>query len=529
MAVINSILVVGGGSSGWMTAATLINSFPEKSITVIESPNIPTVGVGESTIGQINSWLNMLDIKDDDWMKECDASYKMSIKFTNFYQEGDGGFHYPFGDPWFHGTAFGADDWFIKKLKYPETPVTDFANSFHPQMALVNKNKISDNANKEFPGYRFDNDVAYHFDAAKFGAWLRDKYSVPKGVKVIKSEVVSVATDDSGVQSLTLTDGSIVSADLYIDCTGWKALLIDKALNVPFKSYSDILPNDSAWATRMPYKNKAEEIEPFTNCTAIHNGWVWNIPLWSRIGTGYVYSSKFISDEDALKEFKNYLVNERTVKIDQEIVDSLEFKNIKMRVGLHEKIWTKNVCAIGLSAGFIEPLESNGLYTVHEFLKQLVNTLRRGNITGFDRATFNETCKGDFRSFAEFVALHYILSKRKDTTSNYWSSTQDREDWKIDARDGVYCLYGIEEFMYKLGHNKEFSRDMGGIVPVSVGMRINPITKEHLKKNEFLKDLSFDFVEDSFEIMKNNQELWSDTADKCPSLYEFLRAKYGTD
>jgi tryptophan halogenase len=170
-----------------------------------------------------------------------------------------------------------------------------------------------------------------------------------------------------------------------------------------------MLPNNSAWATRIPYKNKEKELVGYTNCTAIENGWVWNIPLWSRIGTGYVYSDKFVSDEDALKEFQKYLGTKE-----------LEFKNIKMRVGLHNRLWVKNVVAIGLSAGFIEPLESNGLFTVHEFLMILLRNIQRDKFSQFDRDSYNYQAKHLFRNFAEFVALHYALSHRNDT--EYWKA-----------------------------------------------------------------------------------------------------------
>ena len=251
MSTVNKIVIVGGGSAGWMSAATLIKNFPNKEIYVIESPNVPTVGVGESTIGQINEWLHDLDIKDDDWMKQCDASYKMSIKFTNFYKEGAGAFHYPFGVPVFDNKFFpyGVNDWYVRKSFYPEIPVSNFADTFFPAMTLVNKNKITDNKNDEIPGWNFDRDVAYHFDAAKFGAWLRDSYSIPKGVKHIPAEVVSIQTNSDGVEYLVLDNGDKVTADLFLDCTGFKSIILDKTMKVPFESYSDLLPNNSAWAT----------------------------------------------------------------------------------------------------------------------------------------------------------------------------------------------------------------------------------------------------------------------------------------
>ena len=183
-----------------------------------------------------------------------------------------------------------------------------------------------------------------------------------------------------------------------------------------------MLPNNSAWATRIPYTNKKKELNLYTNCTAYNNGWIWNIPLWSRMGTGYVYSDKFISDDDALKEFKTYLGKR-----------DLDFKKIKMRVGIQKRLWVKNVVAIGLSAGFIEPLESNGLYSVHEFLFHLSRTLRRDVVTQYEKDAFSFACKHAFYVFAEFVAMHYALSQRTDTP--YWKANFNKT-WD----DGVVNL-----------------------------------------------------------------------------------------
>ena len=177
---IDKIIIVGGGSAGWMTAATLIKYFPNKDITLIESPNIPTVGVGESTIFQIREWLRTLEINEEDFMRHTDASYKLSIKFTDFYKKGEA-FHYPFGQPNFENNANRFNDWWYKKILKPETPNSDFANCMFPQMAYVNNNT-------------FDKKIqsAYHFDATKFGLWLRDHYCLPKGVKHIKEDVNTI-------------------------------------------------------------------------------------------------------------------------------------------------------------------------------------------------------------------------------------------------------------------------------------------------------------------------------------------------
>lgn len=521
----DSIVVVGGGSAGWMTAATLIKNFPNKKISVIESADVPTVGVGESTLGQINEWLYTLDINEDDFMKECDAGLKLSIKFTDWAGKGAGAFHYPFGEPWTVGTNFNINDWFIKKAKYPDTPVTDFCNCFWPQMPLVDQNKVIKNENGELPGWSYRSDVAYHFDATKFGAWLRDKYCVPRGVTHIVGTIKeNIAVGADGIDHLELETGEVIKADLYIDCTGWKSLLLSKTLNVPFNSYADILPNNSAWAARIPYTDKEKELETYTNCTAIDNGWIWNIPLWSRVGTGYVFSDEYVSKDAALEEFKNYLKNDRPVKIDPTVVDNLEYKHITMRIGIHEEVFHRNVCAIGLSAGFIEPLESNGLFTVHEFLHHLVKTLNRDNIGYLDKAGFNCAVKGMFRSFAEFVSVHYLLSQRDDT--QYWRDARERR-FKTNHQDGEYMNFGFENLIYHRDVLSSFDNRIGGAVLIGVGLNYFPIYEANLKRGEYKTGRRLDHLQDTFDIWEANKTYWKKVADNAPTLYQYLKEKYG--
>ena len=357
------ILIVGGGSSGWMTASTLLKEFPNKNIGLIESPEISTVGVGESTTAYLREWITFLGIDDKSFLRHTDGTYKLGIQFTDFYKKGES-FHYPFGQPVFQigGTATrGFNDWWYKKFIYPETPYTDYADCYFPQMALVNQNKLSIGEDGQFDKFYFFGDTAFHFDATKFGLWLRDFYCLPKGVVHIKEHIDTIKQNENGIESLN----EKYKADLYIDCTGFSSVLLGKTLKVPFESYSDMLPNNSAWATKLPYNNKREQLVPYTDCKAVENGWIWKIPLWSRLGTGYVYSDKFIDDDAALKQFQKHLGT-----------DELEFKKIKMKIGIHERLWEDNVVAIGLAAGFIEPLESNGLFTVHEFLKGLILILK---------------------------------------------------------------------------------------------------------------------------------------------------------
>lgn len=518
----NKIVIVGGGTAGWMTAATLIKCFPNKDISLIESTDIATVGVGESSLGQINDWLNMLDIEEDDFMKAADSSLKMSIKFTDWAGKKTGGFHYPFGNAWIHGTVAGINDWFVKKIKYPNTPVKDFADCFFPAMSLVHQNKISKNNGNELPGWRYDRDVAYHFDATKFGAWLRDEYCKPRGVNHIVGNIKEdVAVSNTGIEYVELTCGEKITADVYIDCTGWKSLLLGKTLKVPFESYNDILPNDTAWATKLPYTDKEQQLEGYTNCTAIENGWVWNIPLWSRIGTGYVFSSQYVSKDDALEEFKNYLKNNNPV----EVVDSLEYKLINMSIGIHKELFHKNVCAIGLSAGFIEPLESNGLFTVHEFLHRLVKTLSRDTIGAIDKLGFSAACRGEFRTFAEFVAIHYSLNTRNDTA--YWQDARDRH---IDvAAGGKYSEYGFDDLIRRREEFCQFNNMGDGASIIATGLNYFPIVESTVKRSEYTHNKNLDFIENSFEIWENNKIRWNKIADDAPTLYHFLKEKYCED
>lgn len=506
-------MVVGGGSAGWMAAATLIKCFPDKSITLIESSNIPTVGVGESTLGLIRGWTSLLGIKDEEFIPYTNASYKLSIKFTDFYKKGEA-FHYPFGRPNSDNHLANHNDWWFKKIYKPETPNSDYADCMYPLMALVNENKFFLNNEKQIIPDDPIKHSAFHFDATKFGLWLRDHYCIPRGVKHIKEDIKTIEQDENGIKSLNKKH----KADLFIDCTGFKSLLLGETLKEEFISFKDMLPNNKAWATKIPYKNKKKELRPYTNCTAIENGWVWNIPMWTRIGTGYVYSDKFVDDETALKEFKKHL-GKRAPK------NKSDYKNIKMRVGIHKRLWVKNVVAIGLSAGFIEPLESNGLFSVHEFLGELVRNLKRGKVSQWDRDNFNYTCRQLFQTFAEFVALHYALSHRDDT--EYWRANLNKE-WSKEVTERLPTLTdgfvdAVKDRNLNYHHNEH-----GGLQCIAAGMEWAPTDLTAIIRGNKSNDMNywnnrFKQATDNLEYKKN---LWKNAVKDVPKLYDFLLNNY---
>ena len=516
---INKIVIVGGGSAGWMSAAAMIKTFPEKEIICIESPDFPTVGVGESTIGGIKLFTSFLGINEKDFLRHTEGTYKLSIKFTDFYEKGSGSFHYPFGVPYLEGTEYGLQDWYFKKYLYPETPLSNYAYTFYPAVAMCEKNKFSDNKSGTLSGWRKDLDVAYHFDATKFGQWLKNNYCIPRGVNLISDTVTKIFTNDEGVDYLVLSSGEKIKADLFIDCTGFKSLLIEKELNSKWLDYSHMLPNNRAWATRIPYTDKEKELEPYTNCTAIENGWVWNIPSWKRIGTGYVYSDKYVSPEQALSEFKNYLKSDyMTVPDKERDVESFEYKDVKFRVGIHEKTFIKNVVAIGLAAGFIEPLESNGLYTAHEFLLKLSRTLSRGKVSQNDIDMYNYVTKSMFDTFATFVSMHYSLSARQDT--QYWKDISARSFDKKMEDPKIYRNYAnlAENIFTTHSTPKE-----AGIGCITTGLNHLPIDDTIASFFELSDPIRFKKIHNIVKMWEKIHAEWEHEAEISPTLYKYLK------
>jgi tryptophan halogenase len=527
----DNIAIVGGGSAGWMTAAILIKSFPEKNITLIESPRIPKIGVGESTYDGINYYLEYLGIDRESFFSETDASIKLGLEFVNFYKNEGESFIYPFGLAYTEETLWGMQDWMVRKYCYPETPNTDFAESYFPVSFMIKHNTFNENADRSLPNFNPKLHTALHFDALKFSLWLRDRYCIPRGVKHILSEVSEVSVDKKNkkIDYIRLEDGSSVKADLYIDCTGFKSLLLEGAMEEPFISYNNILPNNRAWATQIPYQNKDLELETTTRCTAIESGWVWNIPLYSRIGAGYVYSDRHTSKEKALDEFKKYLCSDlMKVPRSEEEVNNFQFKDIEMKVGIHENIWVGNVVAIGLSAGFIEPLESNGLFTVHDFLFELVRSLSRDSVSSWDIHSFNEKTRYIFEGFVEFIKLHYALSIRDDT--EYWADNMkaaysfDRLSAKNIEAATLFQMFEQKTKTYEPHPNGGF---LTGAACISTGMDYRILDSISSRIGELKYGVEYkDVLDEYFDRLDQKKNSWESVAKNSPSLKEYLSKKY---
>ena len=290
------------------------------------------------------------------------------------------------------------------------------------------------------------------------------------------------------------------------DCTGFKSLFNDSE----WIDY-DYLPNNSAWVTRVHYDDKNEQITPYTKCTALSSGWVWNVPTWNNIGTGYVFCDKFISPEDARNEFRDHLTNK--VQNDCAVYGDTMFRLIKFKTGRKKEIWKDNVVSIGLSAGFIEPLESNGLLSIHDFILTFVRVYNSN--TQFIRDTFNSHCAHRFDAFASFVGMHYALSKRDD--SPYWKHIQNIKYPRIHAFEDAQNV--ITEHPGNFGANISWDRaDLEALWYVLAGHQVNPFA---ITVGEEI-DL---FNRGDSPIVMDDLTWDDDEFDKMPTQYEYLREK----
>ena len=525
---IESVVIVGGGSSGWMTAAAISKQLPNVNLTLIESPIIPTIGVGESTIGQINEFLLYLGLKDEDWMKHCNATYKTSIKFIDFREnpsEKPHVFHYPFGMFDFTDKPRGLMEWFIASATKPNISPYSFAEFFHDSVIMTDSNKMTKNEDFKLRGFTFASDTAYHMDAALFGQYLRNHVCIPTGMRHIVDNVTDVTVGkDGNIDKISTESNGDITADLFIDCTGFKSLLIEEALKVPFISFHETLLNDRAVAAIIPYIDKDKEMECVTSCTAIESGWVWNIPLWDRIGTGYVYSSKFATEEEAEQQFRTHLKSNRMVCPSDERIDDMEIRHIKIKHGVHERTWEKNVVGIGLANGFIEPLESTGLMLTHECIIKMVNLLkcRNGKVTKYDVDCFNFAFREQIFGFKDFISQHYALSSRNDTP--YWNHVTEEIEYSPDMYNfaaGMSLPY--KEMSYKLHRSRTFGNDMGGIVYIAAGMGYNPTDNSRVSfLNASYKETQ-EQTDETWRVWEEHKESVKLIVDTLPTHYKFLK------
>lgn len=413
MGIPSKVIIVGGGTAGWMAASLLQQAWSQQKhsstqITVLESEEIGTIGVGEGSTPTLREFFRQLGIADSEWMPKCSATYKCGIAFPGWLNGSNGssnGYFHPFFSPLDikSGEAFMRNA--CLKRRGVDAPV-------HPDDFFVgaelSRQYLSPRLNESLP---FEPDYAYHFDSALLGTFLRER-AKKLGVQHIIDTVSDVKRTSVGdIECLYLrNDKRPLKADFFIDCTGFTSLLIGKTLETPFYSYSGNLFNDSAIAIASPL-DVTKPIPSHTESTALSNGWAWKIPLTTRYGNGYVYSSGYQSAESAEKELRAHMGEG----------DELEARHIPMRVGSIRQHWNYNCLAVGLSQGFIEPLEASALmlvqYTLTHFIIAHSLAVSKGNVEYY-RSGFNDNVTQTFAGIRDYIVAHYQCNTRSD--SDYW-------------------------------------------------------------------------------------------------------------
>ena len=472
-----SIVIVGGGSSGWMTASYLKKALKGVDITLVEAPHIKTIGVGEATFSTIKLFFDYLGLEEHEWMPSCNAAYKLAIKFKNWTKAG-GHFYHPF-QRYEMIDGYNAAEWWLKLKRGQEAfdyscfmipAICDAKRSPRYLDGRVFDDKVQDyfaNGDRVPNAFLSEHSVqypyAYHFDAGLLADYL-EGYATQRGVTKIEDEVVHVGLrEDGGISHIVTKAHGAIAADLFVDCTGFRGLLINQALDEPFISFNDSLLNDSAVALQVPVDIRANGMEPYTTATAMSAGWVWNIPLYGRLGTGYVYCSQFLSKEEAEAEFRRHL---------GPAADHCRANHIKMRIGRNRNSWVKNCVAIGLSSGFVEPLESTGIFFIQHGIEELVHHFPHGEIDESVVRSYNRGVASAIDGVREFLTLHYAASDRDDTP--FWQAVRNdirlpeslRESmalWKRrlpNAKNVNPAYHGFESYSYSvmllgLGHQPE--------------------------------------------------------------------------
>ena len=403
---VNKVVIVGGGTAGWMAAAALGRLFGKNlDIRLIESDQIGTVGVGEATIPLLSAFHELLKIDEQEFMRECQVTFKLGIQFENWGA---------IGDKYLHGFGIvGQDCWacpfhhfWVKSVQQGnKAPLTEYLLHRHAASAgkfqLDLKNGLA---------------YAYHFDATLYAAYLR-KFSEQFGVKRIEGKVVDVATDHGTgeIASLTLESGDVIDGDLYLDCSGFRGLLIEQALHTGYEDWTHWLPCDRAVAVQT---RSVKPPVPYTRSIAHPSGWQWQIPLQHRVGNGLVYCSQYLSDDDA----KQLLLE----NIDGETIT--DPRVIRFRTGRRIKQWNKNCVSLGLSSGFLEPLESTSLYLVQSGIVRLMQFFPTDGFDQTEIDTYNKKSRLEFEYIRDFIIMHYHVTERDDSPFWNYCRTMDIPD-----------------------------------------------------------------------------------------------------
>lgn len=408
------IVILGGGTAGWMAANLFVKKWAQHDVRIqlLESPDIGIIGVGEGSTPTLKRFFEIIEIDDAEWMPRCNATYKLSIRFAGWSpKSGIKDYSHPFVTQidTFTQSAFKNNC----RSRRLGLDVHTYPDDFFLNGVLTRQHK-GPQTPRHFP---FEVDYGYHFDAGLLGQYLGE-IAVARGVSHVQTRIVDVQRDRHGdIAALVDEEGRRFEGDLFIDCTGFAGVLMQKTLGVGFNSFKSNLFNDAAVVMPTPID---KEYAPETVSTALSNGWCWKIPLTHRYGNGYVYSSDFLTADDAETEMRKHL----------RMLDSEESaRHLKMRVGQLERHWDHNCLALGLSQGFIEPLEATALLLVQVAIEVFIDRFEAGEFSAVHRDEYNQLLHDRFERVRDYIVAHYKLNTRSD--SEYWRA--NRENMALSA------------------------------------------------------------------------------------------------
>ncbi|HEY4077841.1 MAG TPA: tryptophan halogenase family protein [Rhizomicrobium sp.] len=451
---VQNIVIVGGGTAGWLTAGVIAARHQGRmksgfTVTLIESPDIKIIGVGEGTWPTLRGTLEKMGVSETDLFRHCDAAFKQGARFDRWTTGApDDGYYHPLMLPQgFHQVNL-VPHWL-------EKGGASFCDTVTPQGALCDDGLAPKMITT--PEYQAMANYAYHLDAGKFAPFLQKHCTERLGVRHVLADVQTVNRAENGdILSLSLKQGGEVAGELFVDCTGFSSLLLGKTLGVAFKDCSDVLFCDTALAVQVPYASPDDAMASHTISTAHSAGWTWDIGLPTRRGVGYVYSSRHISEEAATEELMRYIGPQGK---------GLTPRKIPIRGGHRETFWKNNCVAVGLAAGFLEPLESSAIVLV-ELSAKLISEQMPANreVMEIVSARFNEVTHYRWGRIIDFLKLHYVLTKRPE---KFWQDNTDpatvpdrlknllhlwkyQSPWFLDEFDRLEEVFPAASYQYVL-------------------------------------------------------------------------------
>ncbi|MEP3226141.1 MAG: tryptophan halogenase family protein [Parasphingorhabdus sp.] len=464
---IKEIIIVGGGTAGWMTAAALAHklSGTDTTITLIESEEIGTVGVGEATLPHIRFFNQTLGIDEATLMARTSATFKLGIEFCDWGKIGDRYIH-PFGD---YGESIGPAAfhhyWARMQASGDADSLDDY--SYPVRAAEANRFMLPDpDPRSIFSTFSY----AFQFDASQYAAFL-SKFAQQKGVRRIEGKIVNARSDSltGNILSVSLENGQDIEGDFFVDCSGFRGLLIEQQLQTGYDDWSHYLPCNRAIAVPC---EASDPIGPYTRATARTAGWQWRIPLQHRIGNGHVYCSDYISDDEAAAQ----------------LMDNLEGpplsdpRQLYFKTGKRRQLWNKNCVAIGLSGGFLEPLESTSIHLIQSGITYLIELFPDQKCAPLDVQEYNRVMDLEFDRIRDFLVLHYVANQRDDAPM--WRDLREMA-WPDSLREKIEAFRGrgiIPQYAHGLFLPASWLAVFAGqnIVPERYDPRVDKMTSEEI-------------------------------------------------